>query len=213
MAWVRRLVLLAVAVVATIAIVRLIGSIDWDAVWHSFGQLHWWQAPILLLVLVIRQILNASSLSFYIPGVSIYRATINDLSASSLSVVAPPPSDVALRIAMFKSWGVPTSAALAGTTMNTLTFYIVRFGTPLPGAVLIAIVGRSMGLRWLDVASVLISATVLTGVLLVVRSDAWARSVGRYAGQLVRRVRHTADPQACAANCAQFRDDIASRFK
>ena len=34
---------------------------------------------------------------------------------------------------MFSSWGVPVAKAMAGTIMNTLTFYIVRFGAPAVG--------------------------------------------------------------------------------
>ena len=55
---------------------------------------------------VVRQVLNALPLALYIRGVSTYRATINDLGAILMSVVAPPPSDLALRVTMFTSWGV-----------------------------------------------------------------------------------------------------------
>ena len=80
-AWVRRLVLLAIAGVATFVIVRLVGAIDWGEVWDAISHLSWWQPIVVLVVLVVRQVLNALPLALYIPGVWAYRATINDQGA------------------------------------------------------------------------------------------------------------------------------------
>ena len=85
---------------------------------------------MLLAVVVVRQVCSALPLALYIPGVTAYKATLNDLGAILMSMVAPPPSDLALRVTMFASWGVSAAKGLAGTLMNTLTFYIVRFATP-----------------------------------------------------------------------------------
>ena len=211
--WLRRVILLALAVLVTIAIARLLGAIDWVSVGRAFAQLAWWQPIVLFVVLLARQTLNASPLHFYIPGVSLFRATVNDLGASTMAVVAPPPSDMALRVAMFTSWGIKASPALAGTVMNTVTFFIIRFSAPLVGFVVVIIGGRSVGIRWLDLISLLIAAAILTAVLLVVRTDQWARLIGLWTARLVRKLRRTVDPEVWADACSQFRDDIASRFR
>lgn len=212
-AWWIRLGLLAVALVVTVVVVRLVGKVDWAEVRSALAHLDWWQAPILLVVLLVRQVLNALPLSLYIPGVSPLRATQNDQVAILMSTVAPPPSDIALRMAMFASWGVPVAKGMAGTIMNTLTFYIVRFGAPAVGFVLLAIVGGELGYRLADLLSIAISVGILVGVLLVVRSDALARMVGTKAARVARRVRRTVDPEAWAAGCVGFRADIAARFR
>ena len=137
-----RFVLLGVALVATVVVVRLVGRIDWSAVWDALTLLTWWQPLVLLAVVVVRQVLNALPLSLYIRGVSAYRATINDLGAILMSVIAPPPSDLALRVTMFTSWGVSAAKGVAGTLMNTLTFYIVRFSAPAVGFVLLLATGQ-----------------------------------------------------------------------
>ena len=199
--------------VAALIIVRLVGAIDWAEVWDALSHLSWWQPIVLLVVLVVRQVLNALPLALYIPGVSAYRATINDQGAILMSTVAPPPSDLALRMAMFNSWGVPTSKGLAGTVMNTLTFYIVRFAAPAVGFLLLAVTGRPPGPRWFELLSIAISVTILVGVLFVVRSDALARRVGTTAARLVRRVRKDVDPEAWAQACLGFRRDISARFR
>ena len=196
----------------TVVVVRLIGRVDWGEVRAALAHLAWWHAPVLLAVLVLRQVLNALPLSLYIPGVSAYRATQNDQVAILMSTIAPPPSDIALRMAMFSSWGVPVAKGLAGTLMNTLTFYIVRFGAPAVGFVLLGVTGGEVGLRWADLVSVAISVTIFVGLMLVVRSEALARKVGTTAGRVAHRVRRSVDPEGWAAACVQFRIDVAARF-
>ncbi|GAA4715374.1 lysylphosphatidylglycerol synthase domain-containing protein [Nocardioides conyzicola] len=201
------------ALVVTVVVVRLVGQVDWGEVRAALAHLAWWHAPVLLAVLVVRQVLNALPLSLYIPGVSAYRATQNDQVAILMSTIAPPPSDIALRMAMFSSWGVPVAKGLAGTLMNTLTFYIVRFGAPVVGFVLLAVTGGEVGLRWADLVSVAISVTIFVGLMLVVRSEALARKVGTTAGGVAARVRRSIDPEAWSAACVQFRVDVAARFR
>ena len=212
-AWVIRVVLLAIAVVASFVIVRLVGRVDWAAVRDALAQLTWWQPFVLLAVVLVRQVLNALPLKFYIRGVTTYQATLNDLGAILMSVVAPPPSDLALRVTMFTSWGVSAAKGVAGTLMNTLTFYIVRFFAPAVGFVLILAAGRPPGLRWLELVSILVAVAILVGILLVLRSEGLARKVGTSAGRLVRRVRPSVDPEAWAQACLTFRSDISATFR
>ncbi len=212
-AWVTRVVLLGVALVATYVIVQLVGRIDWAAVWDALSRLTWWQPIVLLAVVVVRQVLNALPLSLYIRGVSPYRATVNDLGAILMSVVAPPPSDLALRVAMFTSWGVSAAKGLAGTVMNTLTFYVVRFSAPALGFLLMLAAGRPPELRWLELLFVAAAAAILVVIMLVLRSETLARTVGTRAGRLVRRVRRTVDPDAWAEACLRFRADISATFR
>jgi uncharacterized membrane protein YbhN (UPF0104 family) len=211
-AWVTRVVLLAVALLATYVIVQLVGRVDWAAVRDALSLLTWWQPIVLLAVVVVRQVLNALPLSFYIRGVSAYRATLNDLGAILMSVIAPPPSDVALRVAMFTSWGVSAAKGLAGTVMNTLTFYVVRFSAPAVGFALLLATGQPPGLRWLELLSIVVAVAILVGIMLVLRSEGLARTIGTNAGRLVRRVRRAVDPEAWAQACLTFRSDISATF-
>lgn len=208
-----RAVLLLVACLVTFVVVQLIGRVDWGEVRSSLTHLAWWHVPILIVVLLLRQLLNALPLSLYIPGVSPYRATQNDQVAILMSTIAPPPSDIALRMAMFSSWGVQVPKALAGTLMNTLTFYIVRFGAPVVGFVLLFATGEEVGLRWADLIFVAISIAIFVGLMLVIRSEALARKVGTTAGRAATRVRKNVDPETWATACVQFRVDVAARFR
>ena len=211
--WLRRLVLLTLSLVAAFVVIDRVGRIDWDAVWDALGHLSWWQPVVLLVVLLLRQVLNAIPLHYFIEGLSVVRATINDLGAILMAMVAPSPADYALRVAMFNSWGIPAASGLAGALMNTLTFYIVRFSAPLAGFVILAAVGGELSYRWADLISVAVAAGIVAGVLLVLHSDALARTVGTRTARVVRRFRRTVDPEAWAQACVDFRGHIAARFR
>lgn len=211
-AWITRVVLLVVAALSTVTIVGLIGRVDWEAARDALTHLSWWHHIVLLVIVVARQILLAMPLSFFIRGVTFYRATINDLGATLMYLIAPPPSDIALRVAMFKSWGVSPAKGLAGTVMNSLTFYVARFSAPLVGFMLLLAIGEDASFRLLELLSIAIAVATLVIVLMIVRSDALARAVGTRAGLIVRRFRKTVDPDRWADRCQNFRADIAERF-
>ena len=212
-AWITRALLLGLAALITVVVVRLVGQIDWAAVWDALSKLMWWQPVMLLAMLMVRQVLNAIPIALYIPDVSAYRATLNDLAASLMGLVAPPPSDLALRMAMFSSWGVAAAKALAGLVLNMLTFYIVRFATPLAGFVVAAALGWSPGLRWLELLSLALAATMLVTLHLVVRSQSLALTVGTRAGRAAQRVRPSIDPDGWGDACQRFRVDVEDRYR
>src|SRR5699024_11780839 len=93
-----------------------------------------------------------------------------------------------------------------------LSFFIVRFSAPLLGFVIVLASGRSLGLRWLDLISLAIAAALGTGLVLLLRTDAWAAWLGRTGGRVVHRVRPSVEPDRWASACLRFRGEIAARF-
>ncbi|MCL2542572.1 MAG: flippase-like domain-containing protein [Nocardioidaceae bacterium] len=211
-AWLVRGGLLVVAVVATVAIVRMIGAVDWTTVGHALRHLDWWQFPLLALLLVVRQSFNSMPLAFYVAGVTPYRAVINDQVAFLIGTAVPPPADVAMRVAMFSSWGVPVAAGLAGAMLHKLTFWIVRFGAPVVGIAILVARGDHLGLSLFDLASIGVALAILVGLLLIMRSDGLASGIGRSGGRVVRRFR-SVDPEGWAVACVRFRADVSARFR
>ena len=165
-------------------------------------------------MLLVRQVLNALPLSLYIPGVSAYRATLNDQVAILMSTIAPPPSDIALRMAMFSSWDVPVPKALAGTVMNTLTFYIVRFGAPVLGFVLLAATGRTGRACWLGRPGQHRDRRCDPGGRAARRAQRAARAPGGYDGgaALAAGSAGASTRRPGPRPCVQFRVDVAARF-
>ncbi|MFC0672698.1 hypothetical protein [Brachybacterium hainanense] len=207
--WQSRILLLAVAVFVVVMVVRLHGRIDLHQVTGALGRLPWWSPVVLIGLLVVRQVLNAAPLAIFLPGAGLYRSTINDLSAATTSAFAPPPSDMVLRVAMFRTWGMDPNQALAATTMNAITFFIGRFSAPILGFALLPLLHVPPGLRLLDAVSIAIAALLVAGVLLVVRGQGWAAAVGRGAGRAVRLVRRRTDPEAWARTMQEFQGNLS----
>ncbi len=209
-AWIRRLVILGLCLVAAYLIVAAVGKFDWSAVWDAVTLLAWWQLIVLLGLLLVRQVLNSLPLAIFIDQLSSTRALQNDLAAHLLAVAMPPPGDMVLRIKMFTSWGIDASRAVAGSLMNMLTFYIARFSMPLLGFLLI------LPLRF-DSAYAS-SAAIGTGLALVIvvlialslRSEQLALRIGRVAGTAARTVKKSVDPHGWASWVLQFRQDVLS---
>jgi len=208
---VRAVVLLLVAGLSVVAF-RLIGQVDWDAVGRGLGHLSWWQIPVLFGLLVMRQVFNSLPLDFYIAGMSPYRATLNDQVGVLIGTMFPPPSDLALRTAMFSSWGVPIADGVAGALLHKLTFYVVRYSAPAAGLLILLVRGDRLGVRLLDLASIALAIGIAVILLLVMHSTALARTLGRRSGRLFRRVRRRVDPDAWALSWGDFHDRVAARF-
>ena len=213
--WGRPVALLALSLACAWIIVGLVGRIDWDAVLDAMRRLALWQVPILLGVLAVRQVLNASPLALFIDGLGISHAVQNDQAATMMSTVAPPPADLVLRLSMFKSWGIPVSQGLAGAMMNTVTFYATRFTVPALGLafLLVSAVPYHAVYGWTAVLGAAVAATVLAILWAVLRRESAAVRVGTTAGRLGARVRRSVDPESWAASAVDFRSHVVLRSR
>jgi hypothetical protein len=202
--------LVVVSVVVGYVIVGFVGAIDWAAVASAFARLSWWQAVPLVVVLLVRQVLNGVPLSQFVPGLTLGRSVQNDLAANLLGTVTPPPGDVVIRVAMFRSWGVSVLDGMAGVTLNMLTFYAVRLLMPSIGLVLLAIVGAETGNVGLAALFVLLAVAIIAGLLLVLAQERWAVLLGRIGAQVARRLRREADPDQWSRTVVDFRSRVST---
>ncbi|SKB04008.1 lysylphosphatidylglycerol synthase domain-containing protein [Aeromicrobium choanae] len=210
--WVRLGLIVVLLAVIVVVIRGLLGDIDWEQVRTAIAKLAPWQFAVLVGGLLVRQFLNALPLALFIPGCPPVRAMQNDQAAILMTTVAPPPSDVVLRLAMFGSWGIPASAGLAGTVMNTVTFYVVRFGAPLLGIALMLALGTfHLGEFVPAVVSGSVSAALLAVVWLAFRGEAFTVGFARRLARFVGRMRSGVDPAAWAAWAADFRGRVVDR--
>jgi putative heme transporter len=212
-AWVKPVVLVVILVVCAWVVQEFLGRIDWSAVWDALTRLAWWQFPILVAVLMVRQVMNALPLALFIEGLSVFRALVNDLTAATMAVVAPPPADMVMRIAMFKSWGIDAAWGLAGAMMNTITFYINRFTAPVVGLVILLVARGETRSPWAVAGSAAIAITIAVLLVLVVRSEAFAARTGATGARMVRRFRSTVDADAWATAAVAFQGHVSQRFK
>ena len=211
-AWLRRILIMALCFVGAWLVIRLIGRINWSAVGEALGQLAWWQLVVLVGMLFLRQLLNALPLAFFIRGLGIYRAVVNDLAAHLLAVAVPPPGDMVMRVGMFTSWGIEASRAIAGSLMNMLAFYITRFSVPILGFLLILPLRFDGGYAVTAALGAVVAGTIVLLIVLGLRSESFAHRTGLLAGQLASRVKKSIDPETWAASIVQFRLDMQDTF-
>lgn len=204
---------LLVGLFALRVVVQLVGTVDWAQVADSFGRLSIWMAVPLVADLLLRQSLNAVPLAQYVPTLGVRRSLQNDLTANLAGTVAPPPADMVLRVAMFRSWDIDPVAGMAGVTLNMLTFYAVRFLAPAIGLALVVVHDADTG-QWVTAGlSALVALAILGTLGALVASDALAARLGAWAGRLVRRFKPTVDPDTWAAAMVDIRTRSADQLR
>lgn len=188
-------------------IVNLLRKINFAEVWSAISTLTWVEVVVLALLLSILRTLNAAPISFFIPNLSLPRAVLNDLSGNLISTVSPPPSDMVVRYSMFKEWGIELTSGFAGVTLNTLLFYVIRFGAPILG-VAILILGSELqnGMVLSSLISGLVAILILVSLVAVVRAKRFAIAVGRLCGRVAHRFRpDDVDADVWASKIVEFR--------
>lgn len=190
-----------------------LGAIDWSSVGEALGRLTVWQVLALVALLLVRQTLNAYPLALFIRGLGAARALLNDLVASLTAVVAPPPGDLVVRVAMFRTWGIEPSRGLAGATMNMVAFYVNRFAAPLVGLPVLAVLGSGTPPVLGATISIAVAVVMTVLVSLAVRREAFAAKLGRTAASVARRVRPSVDPDAWMRSATGFQEHVAAGFR
>src|SRR6476661_6370452 len=105
--WRRTLVMLAkiALVVGGIYLaVQALRAVDWSQVGDALGRLTWWEIGVIVLIVAIRQTVNASTLPILVPGLSMPHALQAALSGTLIQTFTPPPADTVLRLSMLKSF-------------------------------------------------------------------------------------------------------------
>ena len=210
--FVRPVVLIAVSLLAGRIVLGLVESVDWGQVGSALGQVPWVAVPVLLAILLVRQGFNAVPLSRFVPDLGWWRSAQNDVTANLVGTVAPPPGDVVIRVSMFQSWGINPVDGMAGVTLNSLTFYVIRFAVPSLG--LLVLVGEELqsGRVGLAVASLVVAAVIVVALILVSRGERLAWLVGYTAGRVAARFKEAADPDRWAEAVVDFRGRMSTRL-
>lgn len=206
-------VLIAVGFVVAWFAIRLIGSIDWGQVWSAVTQLSWYHVVPLLLALALRQGFNAVPLAKFVPELRYGQSVQNDLSAVVVGTLSPPPADVVLRVAQFKSWGVNPVDGMAGVTLNMLTFYAVRFLAPAIGLIALAF-AEIESHHWTTAGtSAIVALVVILGLVMLARESPRTAIIGRAAGRVAQRFKDDVDPEQWGQNVSDFQGRMAGTLK
>ncbi|SOD71496.1 uncharacterized membrane protein YbhN (UPF0104 family) [Jatrophihabitans sp. GAS493] len=193
---------------------QFVRRVDWHQVADAIGQLTIWEVLVLLVLVALRQVCNATPLALLIPGLGIKRALSNDMSGFMVSVVAPNPADVFLRQRMLASWEIDTSVGIAGIIVNSLFYYVARFSAPIIGLLLyISFYDNSGAYTAAAVSGVVVVAVLLVGLVIAAKGERIAHAAGARAGRLARRAgADKIDPQAWGSSFADFQRAASNRI-
>jgi hypothetical protein len=85
----RRAGLFALSLACARIIFDLVGAIEGDAVRAGIEHLAAWQFALLVGVVIVRLVLNAMPLVYFIDGPSVFRATASDQGSTLMSMIRP----------------------------------------------------------------------------------------------------------------------------
>ena len=141
--WRRVLVMLgkiALVVGGIYLAVQALRAVDWAQVGDALARLTWWEIVVVVLLVTIRQTVNASTLPILVPGLTMPHALQTALSGTLIQTLTPPPADTVLRLSMLKSFGVETTRGAAALVLDTIVFFLARFVAPVIGLLLTLLV-------------------------------------------------------------------------
>lgn len=211
--WVKSTLVLAASLVVGWFVIRLVGKIAWSAVGDAIRSVSFWELAALIGLLMVRQAFNAQPIARFTPGLGLSRAVASDLSANLAGTVAPPPGDVVVRIAQFRTWGVNPVDGMAGATLNMLVFYGARFAAPAFGAAVFALHSFDTGKVLTGVASLAIAVAIIAALVVVLQSDAVAERLARRAARAAGAISASVDDARWVDAVVDFRRRIGGTLR
>lgn len=205
----------ALTLVAAWYFLRLMRRVEWREVGDALGHLDPWHVAVLLAIVLLRQLLSAAPLSLLVPGLALRRAVANDYAGTLVAAVAPAPSDVVLRLAMFRSWGIESAPGMTGLALNSLLFYVARFSAPALGVALLVVGGQGWDatIGWAALGSGAVALAIVAALVLALRARRSAAAVGRLAGRIVGRFRRdTTAAHTWETRLVDFQRDASALF-
>ena len=202
-----------VALVGVWLVVKALRQIDWAQVGDALGRLRWWEIVVVVLIICVRQSVNASTLVVLIPKLSMVHALSTALSGTLIQTFVPPPADAVLRLSMLRSYGVEPARGAAALVLDTVVFYLARFLAPVVGLI-VAVAFVTLPIEsaqvWLAIGGAAAAAALFSALVVIARGEKAAGNLGRWAARVVRRLRPKVDPEAWAAALGRFQRESAA---
>lgn len=182
--------LLAIAAIIYYSLFIVLPSkIDTDAVRASLQSL----SPLDLLTLTGAGLLSMLALGWAakasLPRLSLYRGTESSATSQVTAFVIPPPGDMVIRFAMYRTYGFTDEESAVSVIIAMTARYMAVFFMPIVGLALVTVTGHGSRaeLLWLIGLSIAFIGVVVV-LLKVVRSDAVAHTVGRRVQKIASRI-------------------------
>jgi uncharacterized protein (TIRG00374 family) len=200
-----------VGVVLWLLFTRLV---SWSDVVSAVSDLSAADWALLAAVTAIRLAIEPLLLMAATARLSWWRALPGFLAPAATASVIPGPSDLAVRYAMFRSWGYKGAQTSAAVMLVFLYNTFAKVALPVVAAGLLLVFGRSN--TELETVAVIAAGILAAGIVLIaflIRSEDTARRIGHWTGTAAHRVASwlsVTTPPTLAADIAEraahFRD-------
>jgi uncharacterized protein (TIRG00374 family) len=215
---VQALVSLAIVIGIFVGVMPLIA--DYGEVWDTIRAMTWLETTTLVLVGLWNLVTYWFVLTAALPGLRFREAAIVNQASTAVSNTLPAGGalGVGVTVTMLTSWGFRLPAIGLQAIVSGIWNNFVKLGMPVLALVLLALEGQVSAAR---LTAAVIGIAVLAGAItlfaLMLKSDRLARTVGRWVGSTVNRIRRLArrDPiEGFGDRASGFREqtiDLLSR--
>jgi len=187
--------------------------VSWSDVADAMRGLDRGDWTMLVLVSTARLAVEPLLLMATTPELRWPKALPGFLAPAATASVVPGPSDLAVRYAMFRSWGYSSAQTGASVILVFLYSTFAKVALPVVAAGVFLVFGRSNA--QLETVAIIAAGIFISGVVLIallLRSEATARRLGHMVGRAARRVAswiRIKTPESLAADLA----DQAAHFR
>jgi uncharacterized membrane protein YbhN (UPF0104 family) len=182
---------LAVGVIAVVFLVLLPRIADYGAVWDVIQTLTAAEVAALAVATVINIASYAPPWMAALPGLGYWNATVLTQASTALSIAVPggDAAGIAASYAMLRGWGFRRQAVAVAVVVTGVGNQLVNVLLPLAALALLIETGGSSPLLLtaglIGIAAILVMTAAL---VLVLRGERQARTVGLWAQRVVNRV-------------------------
>lgn len=176
--------------------VLLPSELDWSTVWADLSALSVWQIGALVASGLLAIVALGWTSKASLPNLTLYQGTESSATSQLSAFVFPPPADMAIRFAMYRTYGFSDEQSAVAVIIAMIARYAMVVLMPLIGLGLVLVAGQGSwaGLSWFLVVGA-VFGLVMWLIVHVARSEAAAHSVGawlqRVASRVIRMFRRT----------------------
>ena len=184
---------------------------DWSDVWDALSSLTVGDAVLLIALFILIEVLKGAEQAVAIKPLSVTKAVVASEASSAVSNVVPGPSGTAMRLYIYRTWGLTSSDFAKGWLLTSIVNNaIILFAPSIALAIYAAqgdVSGKLVALAAIGAVLSLVCIGIAAGAL---HSERFAERVGAFVERLVtwaRGIAHRPSDTDLAEVIVRFRAD------
>lgn len=190
---------------------------DYSDAWSSIQQMSLASDVALLAVTVLNIVIYVFPYMAALPGIRFADAFVVRQTSFMISNAVPAGGAFGLGVqyAMLSGYGFGPAEASSAIAVTSVWNLLVTLALPALGLVVLLVQGDATGNQIIGAIGGLIAIVAIVGAMVVVlRSESWARRIGGWGDAVVHRFRPSSAPDTVTAGVVQFREqtyDVVAR--